>query len=179
MKLYAVYVGGEVEGGNIEVHDMRFVAASSLRETYTELIKQWWGKPGSLHIDCWAEITHADGYEVSLRPEPFAGPLRLYYVNMGGYDKTQFTEVHRNMFVVAQNVTEAKRRAKAAIVNWDQPHRDDMYEADQAFCLSDKTKTPRLHIHLTPAETAKPLEFTCRYIRLDRQRRNPIDQTIL
>ena len=114
-----------------------------------------------------------------MRSEPFSGPLRLYYVNMGGYDKTQFTEVHRNLFVVAQNVTEAKRRAKVAIVNWDQPHRDDMYEADQAFCLSDETRTPRLHIHLSPAETTRPMEFTCRYIRLDRLPRNPIDEAIL
>ena len=168
MKLYAIYVGGEVEGGNVEVHDMRFVAAPSLKETYGDLIEQWWGKPNSLHIDCWAEITQADGYDVSLRPEPFAGPLKLYYVNMGGYDKSQFTELHRNLFVVAENITDAKRRAKAAITGWDQPHRDDMYEADQAFCLSDKTDGHRLHVHLTPAESVRPLAFTCRYIRLDR-----------
>lgn len=170
MKLYAIYVGGEVEGGNIEVHDMRFVAASSLQETYADLAKQWWGKPNSLHIDCWAEITQADGYDVSLRPEPFVGSLKLYYVNMGGYDNSQFTELHRNLFVVAENITEAKRRAKASITGWDQPHRDDMYEADQAFCLSDNTEGKRLHIHLTPAEFLKPLAFTCRYIRLDKIR---------
>lgn len=166
MKLFAVFVGGEVEGGNIEVHDMRFVAASSLKETYPELRQQWWGIPKSLHVDCWAEITQADGYDVSLQPEPFTGPLRLYYVNMGGYDASEFTELHRNLFVVAQNVNEAKRRAKAAITLWDQPHRDDMYEADQIFCLSDETKEQRLYIHLNPAAVSRPLAFTCRYLRI-------------
>ena len=170
MKLFAIYVGGEVEGGNIEVHDMRFVAASSLKETYAELVEQWWGKPKSLHIDCWAEITHADGYDVTLCTDPFAGPLRLYYVNMGGYDKTQFTELHRNLFVVAENVSEAKRRAKAAIIGWDQPHRDDMYAADQIFCLNNAPRAKRLHIHLTPAQAARPLTFTCRYVRIAQSR---------
>lgn len=166
MKLFAIYVGGEVEGGNIEVHDMRFVAAPSLKDSYDDLVQQWWGKPKSLHIDCWAEITHADGYDVTLRSDPFTGPLRLYYVNMGGYDKTQFTELHRNLFIVAENVTEAKRRAKAAITGWDQPHRDDMYEADQIFCLNNASRAKRLHIHLTPAKVVRPLKFTCRYVRI-------------
>ena len=170
MKLFAIYVGGEVEGGNIEVHDMRFVAASSLKDTYADLAEQWWGKPKSLHIDCWAEITHADGYDVSLHPVPYAGQLRLYYVNMGGYDKSQFTELHRNVFVVAENVTEAKRRAKAAVIGWDQPHRDDLYEADQIFCLNNAPRAKRLHIHLTPAKALRPLKFTCRYLRIGQDR---------
>ena len=166
MKLFAIYVGGEVQGGNIEVHDMRFVMATSLKETYPELVRQWWGTPKSLHIDCWAELTHADGYDVSLRPEPFAERLRLYYVNMGGYEKSQFTELHRNLFVVAENITAAKRRAKAAINGWDQPHRDDIYAADQIFCLNDHLPEKRLHIHLTPAESDRSFSFNCRYIRV-------------
>ena len=170
MKLFAIYVGGEVEGGNIEVHDMRFVAASSLKDTHADLVEQWWGKPKSLHIDCWAEITHADGYDVSLHPAPFAGPLRLYYVNMGGYDKSHFTELHRNLFVVAENVTEARRRAKAAIIGWDHPHRDDLYEADQIFCLNNAMRPTRLYIHLTPAKAVRPLTFTCRYVRIGQGR---------
>lgn len=173
MKLFAIYVGGEVEGGNIEVHDMRFVVAPSLKATYPELVEQWWGKPQSLHIDCWAEITHADGYDVTLRSDPFDGPLRLYYVNMGGYDKSQFTELHQNLFVVAETVAEAKRRAKAAISNWDQPHRDEMYEADQMLCLSNAPQANRLHIHLTPTATVQPLKFSCRYVRIGQARTSP------
>nr|WP_295665928.1 hypothetical protein [Sphingomonas sp.] len=35
MKLFAIYGGGEAVGANIEVHDMRFVAATSLEEVAT------------------------------------------------------------------------------------------------------------------------------------------------
>ena len=101
LKLFAIYIGGEHPGANIEVHDMRFVAAPSIEDTYEALKRQWWGRPGSLHIDCWSELSHADGYEIALRPEPFFGPERLFYVNLGGYDRIEFAEKHRNVFVVA------------------------------------------------------------------------------
>ena len=62
MKLFAIYIGGEMQGANIEVHDMRFVAAESMSDTYAELRRQWWGIKKSLHVDCWAAIESADGY---------------------------------------------------------------------------------------------------------------------
>ena len=108
MKLFAIYIGGEVARANIEVHDMRFVIAPSIGETHDELRRQWWGRPSSLHIDCWAEIDYAEGYEVSLRPEPYEGAERLYYVNLGGYDANEFTELHKNVLIVAADDKAAK-----------------------------------------------------------------------
>ena len=166
MKLFAIYVGGEFAGANIEVHDMRFVVAASIRETYDELRRQWWGVPRSLHIDCWAEIDHADGFDVSLRSEPYGGADRLYYVNLGGYDRADFSEKHRNMFVVAETVAQAKTRALRAVRDWDAPHRDDLYEAEQAFALDGTISDARLHIHLARSAEQRPLHFTCEYLPL-------------
>jgi hypothetical protein len=166
MKLFAIYIGGEFAGANIEVHDMRFVVALSIRETYDQLRRQWWGVPRSLHIDCWAEIDHADGFDVSLRPEPYAGIERLYYVNLGGYDRADFSEKHRNMFVVAESVGQAKTRALRSVRDWDAPHRDDLYEAEQAFALNDTVGDARLHIHLERSAEQRPLQFTCEYLPL-------------
>lgn len=166
MKLFAIYIGGEHPGANIEVHDMRFVVAPTLEATYPTLLRQWWGKPGSLHVDCWAEVAHADGYEVSLRPEPFAGAERLYYVNLGGYDGVDFAEKHRNVFVVADSLGGAKSRALKLARDWTDAHRDEMYEAEQAFALDDVAAELRLYIHLTPGLLSGPLDFTCRYTPL-------------
>lgn len=170
MKLFAIYIGGEHPRANIEVHDMRFVVASALEDTYPILVQQWWGRPGSLHIDCWSEITQADGYEVSLSPEPFRGPERLFYVNLGGYDLAEFAEKHRNVFVVAETVNGAKSRAMMRAKGWAAPHRDEMYEADQAFALDDAARCERLYIHLTPAPLSGDPPFTCDYtpIKLNR-----------
>lgn len=163
MRLFAIYIGGEHPRANIEVHDIRFVVAPTLEETHGELKAQWWGRPGSLHVDCWSEIDRADGYEVSLRPEPFAGPERLYYVNLGGYDGVDFAEKHRNVFVVSDTLKGAKARALKRATDWVEPHRDDMYEAEQAFALDAAAAARRLYIHLTPSLPIADPAFTCHY----------------
>lgn len=168
MKLFAIYVGGEGPGANIELHDMRFVAAASIGDTYEALRRQWWGTPSSLHIDCWAEIDHADGHDVTLAPTPFAGDERLYYVNLGGYDGVEFGEKHRNTFVVARSVAEAKARALRSMRGWSDLHRDDLYEAEQAFALDAVAGAARLHIHLTPA-APRELAFSCAYTPIGRR----------
>jgi len=166
MKLFAIYIGGEHPGANIEVHDMRFVAAPTIEATYPTLLAQWWGREGSLHVDCWSEISQADGYEVSLRPEPHQGKEKLYYVNLGGYDGVAFAEQHRNVFVVADTLSAAKARAIKRASDWTDAHRDEMYEAEQAFALDAAAQAQRLHIHLTPRLMSGDPAFTCHYTPL-------------
>lgn len=166
MKLFAIYIGGEHPGANIEVHDMRFVVAPTIEATYETLLAQWWGRPGSLHVDCWSEISNADGYEISLRPEPYEGPEKLYYVNLGGYDGVAFAEQHRNVFVVADSLPAAKARAIRRAADWTDAHRDEMYEAEQAFALDGAAQAQRLYIHLTPSLMSGDPDFTCRYTPL-------------
>ncbi|HEY0927966.1 DUF1543 domain-containing protein [Brevundimonas sp.] len=168
MKLFAIYVGGEHPGANIEVHDMRFVVAETLADTHDRLRAQWWGAPESLHIDCWAEITAADGYKVFLSSEPFAGPERLYYVNLGGYDRRAFIEQHRNVFVVAKDLPAAKARAITMATGWKDAHRDEIYEAEQAFSLDTDVQARGLHIHLKPLGLSAQPAFQCRYTPLRR-----------
>ena len=163
MKLFAIYIGGEHPGANIEVHDMRFVAAPSIEATYETLLAQWWGRDGTLHIDCWSEISQADGYEISLLPEPYEGNEKLYYVNLGGYDGVTFAEQHRNVFVVADSLPAAKARAIKQATGWTDAHRDEMYEAEQAFALDDAAQAERLYIHLKPSLLTGDPKFTCYY----------------
>ncbi len=165
MKLFAIYIGGEHPRAHIEIHDIRFVVAATIRDTYDQLRAEWWGTPGTLHIDCWAEIDHADGHDVVLSTAPPTGRERLYFVNLGGYDGKDFAEKHKTVFVVATSVTEAKARAMSTVAHWQDAHRDDLYEADQAFAL-DTMIGDRLHIHLTASDVSKPPRFTCRYTPL-------------
>jgi len=164
MKLFAIYIGGEHERANIELHDMRFVVAASITDTYDELRRQWWGVPKSLHIDCWAELNQVDGYDVVLKPEPFEGPERLYYVNLGGYAEGEFLEKHKNVFVVADSLPKAKARALKSATGWRYLHRDDLYEAEQAIALSESGGKQPLHVHLLPSAAPSELVVTCDYI---------------
>lgn len=43
------------------------------------------------------------------------------------------------------------------------PHRDEQYEAEQAFALDSHANEAQLHIHLTEDPRSGPLAFTCKY----------------
>ncbi|CAM3190730.1 DUF1543 domain-containing protein [Sphingomonas antarctica] len=165
MRLFAIYIGGEHSQANIEVHDLRFVVASRIADTYNQLRAEWWGKPGTLHIDCWAEIDHVDGYDVELRSVRSTAQERLYFVNLGGYDGRSFAEQHKNMFVVAASAAEAKASALTSTKGWKDVHRDDFYDAEMAFAL-DRVSDEPLYIHLERSDTVHPPKFQCRYTPL-------------
>ncbi len=165
MKLFAVYVGGDMEGANIELHDMRFAIAERIEDTYGQLRAQWWGKPDTLHIDCWTELTRADGYAITLRPQPSPDTQKLFYVNLGGYDPLIFTELHQNSFVVAESESKAKIRALKTVRHWQSFHKDEIYEAEKSFCISDGLGMAWC-IHLEKIEDPSPAPFVCGYKKI-------------
>jgi len=167
MKLFAFYVGGETETSNTELHDMRFAVGERMEDCYESLRRQWWGTAKSLHIDCWAEITHSDGFSIGLRPEASSGVEKLFFANLGGYDPGQFTELHSNVFVVAPDKAGAKKRALGTVDHWTRPHRDTLFEVEHIIGLSEVAAPSGLHIHLAPTPETRALAFvTGCYIRL-------------
>ncbi len=167
MKLFAFYVGGSTVNSNTEVHDVRFTVGENMEDCYDSLRRQWWGTAESLHIDCWAELTHADDHAIKLSSERYAGANRLFFANLGGYDPEQFTEIHSNVFVVANDKDSAKNRALATVNRWMKPHRDTLFEVEHVVGLSEIAENSGLHIHLTRVSSAPPFTFTTGlYIKL-------------
>lgn len=168
MKLFAAYVGGDAPGANIELHDMRFVLGDTIEETYDQLRAQWWGTKASLHLDAWVELTRADGYHIYLEREPQESSLKLYYVNVGGYEAGKFTELHENLFVVAENEQKAKIRALKQVKHWSSFHKDELYEAEQCYDLAGMLGE-RWYIHLTPGAPAGLPEVVTRYVKIGKR----------
>ena len=163
MKLFAIYIGGIHEKAFIELHDIRFVIAENIADTHESLKETWWGTPRSLHIDAWGELNYADGHLIKLKNEaPLNTENKLYFVNLGGYDKNQFTELHKNVFVVAPNESKAKVRALKQILYWDAHHRDHQYELENILDISSITSAKNLHIHLEPTDTEEEFQFICK-----------------
>lgn len=170
MKLFAFYVGGETATSNTELHDMRFAVGGKIEDCYDSLRQQWWGTPESLHIDCYAELTHSDGFKYQLREEPFLGEEKLFFANLGGYDPEQFSEIHSNIFIVAADKKAAMKRALATVKQWVKPHRDTLFEVEHILGLSEVTEPHGLHIHILPAPGSGSFSFvTGCYIRLNRR----------
>jgi hypothetical protein len=165
MHLFVIYIGGSHSQSLIELHDMRFMVANTIEETYEALRQSWWGIPTSLHLDAWGILHHVDGHNilVSEKPPQNKTANKLYFVNLGGYDKHQFTELHENLFVVARDEDEAKKRAVQQINQRESPHRDYLHEVDTLLDLSSLLTEHHHYVHLVETEDKRPFEFTCRY----------------
>jgi hypothetical protein len=163
LKLFMVYVGGHTPTSNLEVHDMRFVVGAAIEDCYRALQNQWWGDPDTLHMDCWSEVSQVDGYNVTLSSKPSAQEENLFFVNLGGYDPTQFDELHKNVLIVASSPAKAKGKAKEDVTHWQVPHKDTLFDIEKMLCLNEQLQKEGLYIHLQKSDTIKEFAFTCTY----------------
>ncbi|MEZ0225652.1 MAG: DUF1543 domain-containing protein [Alphaproteobacteria bacterium] len=159
MKLFAFYIGGRTATSLIELHDVRIVAGNAIEDCYDHIRDTWWGTPESLHLDCWGELTSADGHNITLREEPSAGADKLWFVNLGGYNPDDFNEPSKNIFVVAPTESKAKVRALKTILDWKGHHKDHQYEVETLACLNDIVGAGKWHIHLEKSESLVPFTF--------------------
>lgn len=124
--LLMFYVGGTAPGANIELHDVQFAAADRPDEAYPLLREKWFGDKRKVHVDGYARIDWADGYDVSTEPAPFAGEEKLFFVNVGGYRSDELAELHQFGLFVARSADEAKEKAKRVLLTDSaQQHKDD------------------------------------------------------
>lgn len=165
MHLFVIYIGGAHQHSLIELHDMRFVVANTIEETYPALRKSWWGTPESLHLDAWGVLDYADDYDISISDQPNLGVTEnLFFINLGGYDKNQFTELHKNIFVVAKNEAEAKQKAVQQIQDWQSPHRDYLHQVENIINMNALLENnAHCYLQLKKTTETKSFEFTCLY----------------
>lgn len=173
MKLFAFYIGGATETSLIELHDVRFVAAASLDDAIAKIKDTWWGTAKSLHLDCWGELTSADGYNITLRDTPYTGEDKLWFVNLGGYDPADFNELHQNVFVVAPTASKAQVRALKQAPTWQSRHRDYVHEIENLHEIG--TFLPQgWYIHLEKTDAPVPFTFECGYWPIGKGARQPV-----
>lgn len=177
MKLFAVYLGGSAPRSNIELHDVVFVAGSSLEETYPILKEKWVGYPEKIpHIDSYIELTHADGFQISLTTDSNnLDNLKLYFVNFGAYTENLFGEVHQSAFYVAKDKAEATQKARKELcVGMIQSHLDDHLEVEgllefNKFDVDDVLEVESVdgyHLMFTPCEIKTTSLANPGYIKL-------------
>lgn len=155
-KLFMAVLGGNCGNSNIEVHDVRFVIGNSIDACIPELRRQWFGDAKGLHLDSYTEITHAQGFDVTVSNQPSQSPERLYFVNVGGYRAGKCLEFHDIGLFVASNEATAKKHALASLLSdHEQTHRDDVYAVDDCLELHELAGQ---YIQLTPSSESIPLK---------------------
>jgi hypothetical protein len=172
MKLFMFYVGGNCGNSNVELHDVRFSIGNVPEDCYDDLRRQWWGDPKSLHLDSWGIVEQADGYDVTLTDATLTAAAqkdaspKLYFVNLGGYDPRQFGELHKNVLIAAPDIKSAKQKALKQVNDWVQPHKDRIFEIEQAIDLTALTGQYGHALSLRPSTDRKPFVFQCLYLPL-------------
>ena len=161
MKLFAVFLGGRAEKCNIELHDVVFTCADEITECYDDLLDKWFGDTKRLHIDSWVELKYIDGYEILLSKSKPNQHESLYFINLGGYDKNKFEELHESKFLVGSKTNTIKKRAKdELLIGYDQVHTDDLYDVDDCIKID---KVSEYYVHLIKTNIPERLEFNNGY----------------
>ncbi|UFH51200.1 DUF1543 domain-containing protein [Pseudomonas sp. KNUC1026] len=137
--LFVVMLGGTHPRAKIEVHDIAFVQAGSLEQAYPQLRDQWFGSPKGLHIDAWMAVDGVEHWRVELSPlAPPPESPRLYFINLGGYDRQAFGEAHQYLLVVAHDKRAAMAKAKGQVLaHWSKPHTDAVLEVDDCLPIDE------------------------------------------
>lgn len=177
-KLFAVYLGGRADRCNIELHDVVFVVGSSIEETYPLLAKKWFGNMHQFHIDSYVHLQCVDGYDVHLVKDKskINSSKKLYFINLGAYKSSEFTEYHQSAFYVTESAPEAVKRAKSELCQGlETIHKDDVvlldrvenpleYDVDDVLEIG---KVDEYYISLTPAASISRPTPVSAYIKLD------------
>lgn len=137
-KLFMLMLGCTPPGRHTEQHDIFFGIAHQLKDLIPE-IKQFWPEAqDKIHIDAWREVNYIDGYTIEVSTEKCAAEndLNLFVINLGGYKKNEFDELHYKMLIAATSVKDAIKTAKASAFfkhntfNEAHAHIDDKYGVD-------------------------------------------------
>ncbi len=138
MNLYMVSLGGKVKGGNIEVHDVQFIAAEYIDDTVELLKNSWYGLAEKFHMDSYKVISGADGFQIRLTKEKPDSNKKLFFVHLGGYKANSTQELHEIGLFIGELESEVKVRAlKESTVADLENHVDHIVNVESCMKSSD------------------------------------------
>jgi len=184
LKLFMLMLGCTPPGRHIEQHDIFFGIATSLTELVPE-IEAFWPEPEKIHIDAWREVTTVEGYRVSVLQKADmddrqpASMLKLFFINLGGYQENKFEEQHYVLLTVKEDRSAAFRTAKETLFfqhnhfTGANAHIDDKYgiDVDDIHEIADILSTAqkeKYRISLVAADNPDPDPIHLGYLKLSR-----------
>ena len=114
--LFMVQLGGRPKGRLIEQHDVFFGVANQVRELVDDINHHWPEVKNKWHIDSYRAITKVGNHTVKLiesdNQAANDNALKLFFINLGGYQRGSFEEFHHKLLIVADNQKDAIKQAK-------------------------------------------------------------------
>lgn len=142
LTLYMVQLGGRPKGRLIEQHDIFFGAASQVSDLIGDINEHWPEVKNKWHIDSYRAIAKVGSYAIKLI-EPSqqlkaAADLKLFFINLGGYQQDSFEEFHYKLLIVAPNQAEAIKQAKKSDFYKQSTFKDKTSPFNAASHIDDK-----------------------------------------
>ena len=114
--LYMIQLGGRPKGRLIEQHDIFFGVANQVNELIADINNHWPEVKNKWHIDSYRAISKVDNYAIKLLESniqaEYANDLKLFFINLGGYQQGSFEEFHYKLLIVADSQADAVKQAK-------------------------------------------------------------------
>lgn len=146
LTLYMVQLGARPKGRLIEQHDMFFGVANQVDELIADINNHWPEVKNKWHIDSYRAVTKIGNYTIQVVESneqlKNTNDLKLFFINLGGYQQGSFEEFHYKLLIVAASQAEAIKQAKQSefykqftFKDKDSPfdaasHIDDKFEVD-------------------------------------------------
>ena len=164
LTLFMVQLGGRPKGRLIEQHDIFFGVANEVSELIDDINHHWPEVKNKWHIDSYRAISKVDNYAIKLvessSQAESANDLKLFFINLGGYQQGSFEEFHYKLLIVAATQADAIKQAKQSefykaftYKDKDSPfnaasHIDDKFEVDidNIYNVNDLISNVRLLI---------------------------------
>ena len=114
--LFMVQLGGRPRGRLIEQHDVFFGVANQMSELIDDINNHWPEVNNKWHIDSYRAITKVGNHTVKLiesnNQTANDNGLKLFFINLGGYQQGSFEEFHHKLLIVAATQADAIKQAK-------------------------------------------------------------------
>lgn len=140
--LFMVQLGGRPKGRLIEQHDMFFGVANQVSELIDDINHHWPEVKNKWHIDSYRAITKVDNYSIKLvesnNQVDAENGLKLFFINLGGYQRGSFEEFHHKLLIVAATQAEAIRQAKQSAFYKEFTFKDKDSSFNAASHIDDK-----------------------------------------
>lgn len=147
-QLFMVLLGATPKGRNIEQHDIFFGIANSIKDLVPDMSAFWPEANGKIHIDAYRIVNKVGNFkvEVILKTDEIKNNLNsLFFLNLGGYKKGEFEELHYKMLVVSDQKALAIKEAKESVFykhvgfKGATSHIDEKYgvDVDDVFQIED------------------------------------------
>ena len=142
LTLFMVQLGGRPKGRLIEQHDIFFGVANQVRELVDDINHHWPEVKNKWHIDSYRAITKVGNHTVKLiesnNQVDAENGLKLFFINLGGYQQGSFEEFHHKLLIVAATQAEAIKQAKQSTFYKEFTFKDKDSPFNAASHIDDK-----------------------------------------